>query len=54
MIALESIAVRSNLVPHEVEKWLNAGDLHRSRTPSGTELICLNSLLARLGSRPTP
>ena len=53
MLALESMSVLSNLLPREVHKWLNSGDLHRSQTPDGTELICLNSLLTRLGSRQT-
>jgi hypothetical protein len=51
MIALDSTAVLSNLLPHEFEEWLNSGDLHRVQTPDGTALICLNSLLARMGSR---
>lgn len=50
MIALESIAVLSNLLPRELDEWLNSGDLHRSQTPEGAELICLNSLLARPAS----
>lgn len=50
MIALENTGVVSNLTPEEVEKWLNSVDLHRSQTPEGTELICLNSLLARMRS----
>ena len=53
MIALDSTAVLSNLLPHELNQWLNSNHLHRSQTPDGTELICLNSLLARLGSRST-
>lgn len=53
MFALEGTAVLSNLPVHEVDEWLNSGDLHRTQTPDGTELICLNSLLARLGSGPT-
>lgn len=53
MIALKKTAVLSNLQPHELEKWLNSDDLHRSSMADGTELICLNSLLTRLGSRPT-
>lgn len=51
--ALEHTAVLSNLPTHEVDEWLNSDDLHRTRLPDGTELICLNSLLARLGSGPT-
>lgn len=53
MIAPEITALLSNLLPHELEKWLNSNDIHRSSMADGTELICLNSLLARLGSRPT-
>ena len=53
MFALESTAVLSNLPALEVDEWLNSGVLHRTQTPDGTELICLNSLLARLGSGPT-
>jgi hypothetical protein len=53
MFALEDTAVLSNLPAHEVDEWLNSGDLHRTRTPDGTELICLNSLLTRMGSGPT-
>ena len=53
MLALEGTAVLSNLSTHEVHEWLNSGDLHRTQTPDGIELICLNSLLARLGSGAT-
>ncbi len=53
MIALESIEILSNLLPHELKEWLNSGALHRSQTPGGVELICLNSLLARLGNGRT-
>lgn len=51
--APENTAVLSNLSTHEVDEWFNSGDLHRTQTPDGTELICLNSLLARLGSGTT-
>lgn len=50
MIALESTRVDSNLTPQEMAEWLNSGDLHRSQTPEGEHLICLNSLLARMRS----
>jgi hypothetical protein len=53
MIPLKTTPLLSNLLPHELEKWLNSRDLHRSQTTDGTELICLNSLLARMGSRQT-
>ena len=52
MFALENTAVVANLAPYEVNEWLNSGHLHRTQTPDGTELICLNSLLARPGSGP--
>jgi hypothetical protein len=48
MIALESLGVISNLDRAAVEKWLNSGELHRSKSASGSALICLNSLLARV------
>ena len=51
--ALEDTAVLSDLSTREFDEWLNSGDLHRAQAPDGTELICLNSLLARLGSGPT-
>lgn len=50
MFALDRTAVFSSLPAREVDEWLNSGDLHRTQTPDGTDLICLNSLLARLGS----
>ena len=53
MIPLDSTDVLSNLLPHELEEWLNSDDLHRLQTPGRSELICLNSLLARLGRRQT-
>jgi hypothetical protein len=48
MISLDSTGVVSNLTPSELEEWLNSGDLHRSQTPEGANLVCLNSLLARM------
>lgn len=48
MIELENTGVVSNLDRAAVERWLNSGDLHRTQAPDGSELICLNSLLARL------
>ena len=50
MFALEDTAVLSNLPTRELNEWLNSGHLHRTQTPGGTELICLNSLLAQLGT----
>ncbi len=48
MIALESVGVISNLEQPALEEWLNSGELHRSQAADGSELICLNSLLARV------
>lgn len=48
MIALENTGVISNLDRRAIEEWLNSGELHRTQTPDGSELICLNSLLARV------
>ncbi len=51
MIALERSPAPASVPPHEWEQLLNSGDLHRTRTPGGAELFCLNSLLARLAGR---
>jgi hypothetical protein len=51
MIALENAGVMLNLGRPELQEWLNSSDLHRLQTPDGSELICLNSLLARVQSR---
>jgi hypothetical protein len=48
MVALESVVVVTNLERPALEEWLNAVELHRSRAPDGSTLICLNSLLARV------
>ena len=48
VIALEEVGVISNLDRSAFEQWINSGELHRSETPSGSTLICLNSLLARV------
>jgi hypothetical protein len=53
MIALENVGVISNLDLSSVEEWFNSGELHRSRTCEGSELICLNSLLARVQNTKT-
>jgi hypothetical protein len=44
--ALEDIGVVSNLDRAALAEWLNSGDLHRLQTADGSEVICLNSLLA--------
>jgi hypothetical protein len=46
VIALEEVGVISNLDPSAFEQWVNSPELHRSETPTGSTLICLNSLLA--------
>jgi hypothetical protein len=48
VIALEEVGVISNLDRSAFEQWINSGELHRSETPNGSTLICLNSLLARV------
>ena len=46
MIALENVGLVSNLDRPALEAWLNSGELHRFRADDGSELVCLNSLLA--------
>jgi hypothetical protein len=53
MIALENVGVISNLEQPALEEWLNSGELHRSQAADGSELICLNSLLARVQNTKT-
>jgi hypothetical protein len=53
MIALENTGVISNLERRALEDWLNSGELHRSRAGDGSELICVNSLLARVQNTKT-
>jgi hypothetical protein len=48
MIALEDTRVITNLEQPALERWLNAGELHRSQAADGSLLICLDSLLARV------
>lgn len=48
VIALEEVGVISNLDQSAFEQWVNSPELHRSKTPTGSTLICLNSLLARV------
>lgn len=48
MIALDTAAVISNLESTALEHWLNSGELHRLQADDGRELICLQSLLARV------
>jgi hypothetical protein len=53
VIALEEVGVISNLDQSAFEQWLNSPELHRSETPIGSTLICLNSLLARVQKTKT-
>ena len=47
-VALEQIGVVSNLDASEVENWMNSDALHTWQAPDGSQLICLESLLARV------
>lgn len=51
IIALENVGVMSNLDRPALEEWLNSEELHRLPTPEGSQLICLNSLLARVQNK---
>lgn len=53
MIPVEGIGVISNLVPREVEAWLESEAIHRSQASDGSRLICLNSLLKRVQKTKT-
>jgi hypothetical protein len=54
MIPFEGIEVVSNLLPAEVEIWLESEEIHRSQAPDGTQLICFNSLLKRIPKTKPP
>jgi len=45
MIPLEGVGVISNLLPSEVEAWIESQELHHSLGPDSGQLICLNSLV---------
>jgi len=47
MIALEDTNANSSLDRAALAEWLKSEELHRSESPDGSSLICLNSLLAR-------
>ena len=49
MVALKDLHVISNLDRLALEEWINSGELHRLQGEDGSSLICLNSLLARVG-----
>jgi hypothetical protein len=53
VISLEGVGVISNLSVPEVEAWMESEELHRSESPDGTALICLNSLLKRVQTAKT-
>ena len=53
VIALEGLGVITNVQRAALQEWLNSGELHRSQTVDGSELICLNSLLARAQNTKT-
>ena len=58
MIPLNDVGVVSNLPPLEVQAWMESPDLHHTKTASGTDLICLNSMIKRVrrtsDGEPTP
>jgi len=51
VIALDSIGVISNLSPEAVEGWLSSGQLHHARSSDGSDVICLNALLASVQTK---
>lgn len=48
MIPLNDVGVISNLLPNEVEAWIQSDELHHIQTADGIHLICLNSMLKRV------
>jgi hypothetical protein len=53
MIPFDDMGVISNFPPTDVEAWIESEDLHYSRAPDGTTLICMNSLLKRVRTTKT-
>lgn len=53
MIPLDGVGVNSNLLPSEVEAWIESEDLHRSQARDGGQRICLNSLIKRVQKSKT-
>lgn len=53
VIPMEGVGVVSNLSAPEVNAWIQSDDLHRTHTPEGGALICLNSLLKRVQKSKT-
>jgi hypothetical protein len=48
MIPMNEVGVISNLLPQEVEAWIQSDELHHIQTADGVHLICLNSMLKRI------
>jgi hypothetical protein len=53
MIPLNDVGVVSNLLPAEVEAWMESPELHHTKAADGAALICLNSMLKRSRERGT-
>lgn len=49
MIALENLGAVPNLDRPALQAWLDSAELHRAQAADGADLICLNSLLPRVG-----
>ena len=47
MIPLDGVGVISNLLPQEVETWIDSEELHHATDGDGASLVCLNSMLKR-------
>lgn len=47
MIPLDGVGVISNLLPREVEAWIDSEDVHHATDADGASLICLDSMLKR-------
>jgi len=48
VIPLNDVGVISNLLPREVEAWIQSDELHHIQTADGVHFICLNSMLKRI------
>jgi hypothetical protein len=48
MIPLDDLGVVSNLLPAEVQAWMESEALHHTAAADGAPLICLNSMLKRM------
>jgi hypothetical protein len=48
VIPLSDVGLASNLVPAEVQAWMESPDLHHTKTATGDGYICLNSMLKRV------